>query len=217
MPVHVVVSRGADVSDLDHPLVRVVVHESRRFDPDRDVHPLRRPPRTRLPRSVLDHARSAVTEDEARAVVAAAVQQRLTTPARLRDEMSTRPRAKRSVLLREVLDDVEGGAQSLPELEWSRLLRRWGLPAPDRQVKVRRPDGTYYLDCFWERYGVAVEIDGIQHIDLVHREADDLRRLSLSTGGILVLPVSSYLVRHHGDMVARLVGQVLAGRGWVAA
>lgn len=105
----------------------------------------------------------------------------------------------------------------MPELEWTRLVRRAGLPRPDRQVKVRRPDGTYYLDCYWAAYGVAVEIDGAQHAELAHREADDLRRLSLSGAGIIVLPVSSYLVRHRPEVVIRLVGQALAARGWVAA
>jgi hypothetical protein len=88
---------------------------------------------------VIEAASTATTEGRRRAMVAASVQQRLVRPAQLRsvvEQWLTLPH--RAVIL-ETIDDVEGGAHSLPELEWSRGLRRVGLPEPSRQRIVRRP------------------------------------------------------------------------------
>ncbi|MDP9398247.1 MAG: hypothetical protein M3P96_10705 [Actinomycetota bacterium] len=145
LPVHVVVRRGRRVPPLEHPQVRLVVHESRRLQPG-DVHPARSPARTRLPRPIVDAAAWAGADDAARAILAAAVQQRLVRVAELKAVLAGGGALRRRRLLLETLDDVEGGSHSLPELQWLDLLRRRNLPLPTCQRKVRRPNGTYYLD-----------------------------------------------------------------------
>ena len=75
-------------------------------------------------------------------------------------------------------------------------LRRAGLPEPDRQRKVRRPNGVWYLDNDFDDWLVTVEVNGMQHHDLLASEADDVRRGGLQTRGRLVVDISSYAVRH---------------------
>lgn len=55
---HVVASHGTSRDDLHHPHIDVVVHESVHLGRV-DVHPAHIPPRTRLPRSVVDAASAA--------------------------------------------------------------------------------------------------------------------------------------------------------------
>jgi hypothetical protein len=80
-------------------------------------------------------------------------------------------------LLLETITDVEGGAHSLPELQWSRGIRRAGLPEPERQGIVQRADGRYYLDAHFDEWQTTVEINGAQHVDPAVRDYDDERRL----------------------------------------
>lgn len=83
--IHVLVERGTKPPDTVLP---IKIHESRRFSPPDDMHPVHKPPMTRLERSVIDgaawtsHARSAC------GLVIAAVQQRPTTPDRLLAELA---------------------------------------------------------------------------------------------------------------------------------
>lgn len=65
----------------------------------------------------------------------------------------------------EVLDLVDGGAQS-PKETWLRLLFiEAGFPRPQTQVPVPGPDGRprYYLDMGWPEVMVAAEYDGEHH------------------------------------------------------
>ena len=68
----------------------------------------------------------------ARALLLAGVQQWLTTPGMLRTALSTRGPCRRRSLIGESLDDAEGGIASVPEWDFSDLVRRRGLPQPTR-------------------------------------------------------------------------------------
>ena len=80
------------------------------------------------------------------------------------------------MLIRETISDVAGGAHSLARAHYARALRRAGLPEPTRQRKVRRPNGVWYLDNDFDDWLVTVEVNGMQHHDLLASEADDFRR-----------------------------------------
>ena len=142
------------------------------------------------------------------------VQQRLTTAATLRPLVLARPNLTRRALILETLDDVEGGSQSLPELAYLRGLRRFGLPEPTRQRLVQRPDRRYYLDAEFDPWAVTVEINGVQHLDVRHKEADDVRRTQLAIGGRLVVDIGSYIVRHDNELAVLLTADALLSRGW---
>lgn len=95
----------------------VTVHRSRVLTPD-DVHPARLPPRTRMPRSLLDAAAWARSDDLARAILAAGVQQRLLRADHLSAALGRLPSIRRHALIVSTLADITAGAQALSELDF---------------------------------------------------------------------------------------------------
>jgi hypothetical protein len=84
----------------------------------------------------------------AQGLLAAAVQQTLTTPTLLLSELTLMRPLRRAALFRAALREIEGGAQSLAELDLGRLCRRFHLPRPRRQRRRRDSSGRWrYLDC----------------------------------------------------------------------
>jgi len=166
------------------------------------------------PARALVDAASRATPDRARTLVAIVVQQKRATPAEVRQVLGRIAPVRREVLLRVTLDDVEGGAHSLPELRFIRLCRAAGLPPPTRQVVRRRPDGRYFLDAAWEQFGLVAEVDGAHHRDAVQWEADVLRQDELMIGGDRVLRLLSWWIRDRPELVVDLLRRALAAGGW---
>lgn len=194
------------------------VHWSRFLD-TADVHPTRAPRRTRLPRSVVDWAawQELKAERAVRAVVLSAVQQRVTTPAQLRTHLARRGHCRHLALIDESIDDAEGGIASIPEREFTGVVRRVGLPKPSRQVMRWRPSGRAYLDVDWERYRYSAEIEGAQHFEAAHREHDLERLNDLVIGGDRVLLFSSFAIRRRPDYVASVLVRALRSGGWTGS
>jgi Protein of unknown function (DUF559) len=187
----------------------VVVHRSRVLGPD-DTHPARLPPRTRLARSLLDAAAWSRSDDRARAVLAAGVQQRLVRPDQLEAALGRRPRLRRHALIAVTLADIAGGSQALSELDFVRLTRRYGLPAPDRQAIRRDRDGRRrWLDAFWEEAYLAVEVDGLWHMEAPAWWADMRRGNELIISGLRVLRFPAFVVRDEPDVVATQIRDAL--------
>lgn len=139
------------------------------------AHPVRRPPTLRVPPAVLHAAAWAPTDRAGEWRVAAAVQQRLVRPAELRTALGQMPSLPRRALIGAVLDDVELGAHAASELDFLRFLRRHRLPPPDRLQRLVRTGRVCYLDAWWERQRVAVELDGAHHRSVGVWDADSLR------------------------------------------
>lgn len=140
--VHVVVPHGTRY----HPLAWVRVHESRRYLPDRDLHPVRRPPTVGVERALID---AAVWASRARwgcALLAAGVQQRLTTAERLLAELAGAGEVAHRRILAASLLDIGGGAQALGEIDLVGLCGTHGLPAPNRQVRRVVGGRLRYID-----------------------------------------------------------------------
>jgi Protein of unknown function (DUF559) len=190
----------------------VMVHRSRVLGPD-DVHPARLPPRTRLARSLLDAAAWSGSDDRARAVLAAGVQQRLVRPDQLEAALGPRPRLRRHSLIAATLADIAGGAQALSELDFARLTRRYGLPAPDRQVMRLDRDGRRrWLDAYWDEAHLAVEVDGLWHMEATAWWADMRRGNDLLISGLRVLRFPAFVVRDQPGVVAAQIREALGGR-----
>jgi hypothetical protein len=194
--------------------IRVVVHYSTMLGCE-DVHPLKRPPRTRIARSLVDAASWMGTERGTRAVLAAGVQQRLIRPADLSRVVDANQRLYRRKLIAETLSDIAGGAQALSELDFTRLvIRPYNLPEPDRQSARKGSDGKQrYLDAVWEDAKVVVEIDGAQHADVQQYWDDMSRDNDLQIDGYLVLRFPSWLVRHHPGYVADRIRRAIGLEG----
>ena len=193
----------------------LVLHESRRYRAQ-DVLAAGLP-RTRPAVAAVHAALWARTEREATYLLVLAVQQRLATPAALREVLDTvrRHRFRRALL--DVVADLAGGVHSLGELDVARDVRRRGLPEPSRQSVRRRASGTQYLDVEWPAYGVALEVDGAGHEELGQRLDDLLRDLDLLAEGTLVVRVPLVVYRRDRERVLDALGRLLVARGWVAA
>lgn len=191
----------------------LLVHLSNHLG-DSDVHPLREPRRTRLPRSLIDAASWASGERRARGIILAGVQQRRVRPADLREALSRRGPCKRHALIVESVDDAEGGIASVPEHDFEIVRRQARVPEPDRQAIVRRADGRYYLDGYWRQYRLSTEIHGIQHLAIPSWDSDLDRHTELTADGRAVLQFSSYSVRRRKDYVGRILVRALRNRGW---
>jgi very-short-patch-repair endonuclease len=164
------------------------------------------PPACRIEPAVLLFAADVRSHRTAQAVVAAAVQQRLTTPDRLLawiDRLRPLPKAP---LLRNALHDIAGGAQSLAEIDVGRLCRRRRLAPPTRQVKRRDAAGRLrFTDCEWRLSGgriLVLEIDGGFHMEVEHWEDDLARQRALSAADRIIVRCTARELRDEGDRVA---------------
>ena len=90
------------------------------------------------------------------------------------------------------------------------LLRRFGLPTPETNVRI----AGYEVDCFWPALGVAVEVDGFAHHGSRRSFDDDRRRdAELAAAGVQVIRVTwTHLTKEPERTMMRL-GQVLALAG----
>jgi hypothetical protein len=204
--IHLMVPRGAKVTWCP----TIVVHESRRVHPE--DHVLRDGLRcTDLARSALDAAAWQPWPRFACALVAAVVQQRLCTVARLEEAMQRVGRIRHKAYLRLALRDVAGGAEALSELDLGRTCRRFGLQEPDRQSRRRTADGRLrYLDAEWllaDGRRVVLEVDGAHHLEVEHWQADIRRERALVVGGGMVLRATALELRLEPRvLVADLLG-----------
>ncbi|NED96146.1 hypothetical protein G1H11_12585 [Phytoactinopolyspora alkaliphila] len=207
--VHITMPCGSRRLNIDG----VTEHFSR-FLSSSDVHPLRSPTRTRLPRSLLDAASWADTERFARAVILAGVQQAIVSPSQLRDALPSRGPCLRHELITETIDDAEGGIASVPEQEFAGIVRRIGAPEPTRQHVLRHRDGRYYLDADWEAYELSVEVDGRGHMVHTQWEQDLERANEIIINNRRLLRFTSYSVRHRPEIVGATLLRALMSRGW---
>ena len=167
--VHVLVPHGSRVASIPG----VKLHFSRRFS-EVDIAPGRSIPTVRIDRALIDAASWTLAPRKACGLLAASVQQRLTTAARLRTELRLSPRARHRALLTLVLGDIEGGADSFAEIDFGRLARRAGLGPPRRQVfRLDRAGRRRWLDADFGSF--SAEVDGAVHLRPL-RYWDDMER-----------------------------------------
>jgi hypothetical protein len=156
-----------------HPAPGVHLHVSRRFGAA-DIHPGRAMPTVRIERALVDAASWMAPERKACAVLAAGVQQGLTTAARLKPELASATGAHHHRLLTRVLWDIEGGAQSFAEIDVGRCAALAGLAPPVRQAfRYDRAGRKRWLDVDFK--GFSAEIDGAVHLKPL-RYWDDMER-----------------------------------------
>ncbi|MGI5145567.1 hypothetical protein ACQEVC_04085 [Plantactinospora sp. CA-294935] len=176
---------------------------------------LGRPRRTTIARALLDAAGWARTDDEARTVLATGCQQRRTTARELREMMAELPKLHRRSLITRTLDDISGGAEALSELDFVALCRRFRLPPPDLQKRRVDASGRVrYLDAYWRRWRLHVEIDGAHHMDVRYWEADLRRQNDIWIAGDRILRFPASLVRSRPAEVADQLRAGLEAAGW---
>ena len=103
-------------------------------------------------------------------------------------------------ILRSILADIEGGADSLSEIDFVVLARKAGLPPPIRQsIRYDSAGRRRYLDVDFGTF--VVEVDGGVHLHAPNYWADARRQNELVLGGDRVLRFSSYAIRAEEDVV----------------
>ncbi len=163
--------------------------------------------RARLEPAILLWAAYDAPVRAAHGVLAAAVQQRLTTPERLLEWVDQLQPLRRARAFRRTLGDIAGGAQSGAELDVRRMCRRHGLVPPQRQrARVDRAGRRRWTDCEWDLPGggiLVLEVDGSFHLEVLQWEADLKRARSITTRTRVVVRCSAYELRHEDADVAR--------------
>ena len=143
----------------------------------------------------------------AEGVLAAVVQQRLTSPTELLmwiEQMKPLRWAKR---FKRALGEIEGGAQSVSEIDVRRMCRAYDLALPRRQTKRLDSAGRVrFTDCEWRLPDgriVVLEVDGGFHMEVEHWEDDLARQRALTSPGRLVIRCTARELRDEPGNVAR--------------
>jgi len=141
----------------------------------------------------------------AQGAISAVVQQRLSTPQRLRECLDTMTPLRRARDFRQLLGDLAGGAQSLAEIDVGRACREFGIVAPQRQrPRFDREGKKRFTDCEWDLPDgrvLVLEVDGAFHTE-VTQYGDDLRRQrKLTTTRRIVVRCTAYEIRNEPESV----------------
>ena len=156
------------------------------------------------PRLGIDHASLLAAERDrslrrAIGLLAASVQQGLTTADRLivaKTQIRKLRHGKQFVL---ALGDIAGGAQSFAEIDMGILCQDAGLAPPTRQAIRKDKDGRRrYLDCEWTLPGgrvVVLEVDGSFHLQVKNWWRDMKRERGVVLSHSTVLRCASIELR----------------------
>jgi hypothetical protein len=177
--------------DLVPPLAGFTFHQTRR-PYQRWVSPTAvGPPRLPLEHCALLAAERDHSLRRAIGLLAACVQQRLTTPDRLQHTIPQLRKLRHKQHFSLALGDIAGGAESFAEIDVARLCTAAGLAAPARQrVRLDKEGRRRFLDCEWIRRDgsvVVLEIDGSFHLEVGNwwRDMRRERAVVLSNGTVL--------------------------------
>lgn len=139
-------------------------------------------------------------------ILAAVVQQRLTTPEALTSWLRDLKPLRKAPLFRQALADMCDGAQSLSEMELKRMCRRFGIAAPAQQTKRRDASGKVrFTDCEWplpDGRLLVLEIDGSFHMEVEHWEDDLARQRALSAPDRVIIRCTTREIRDEPERLA---------------
>jgi hypothetical protein len=139
----------------------VRIHRTRQLPRVRRIGPVRFAEPTR---AVADAAQVLPSLDDARAVVAEAIQKQLCSLAQLGVELE-RAGTRDMSRLRTALADIRAGSRSVAEVRFRERVEESALPRPQYNVFLRAADGTDIgeVDVWWADAGVSVEIDSQEY------------------------------------------------------
>ncbi|MGK2875723.1 MAG: hypothetical protein ACSLEW_08795 [Nocardioides sp.] len=163
-------------------------------------------PTLRLQPAILMFA-SDQRSDRARvAVLAAAIQQRLTTPESLLEWLARLAPLRAASGIRSALAGLADGAQSMAEVDVATMCRTFGIARAIRQVKRRDSAGrARFTDCEWRLPGgrvLILEVDGGFHMDADRWEDDIVRERGLIDPRVLMVRCTARELRDCPDQVA---------------
>jgi very-short-patch-repair endonuclease len=162
-------------------------------------------------RAVADAVVGYGTLDDARALVALAVQRGSTAIDDLAAELAAGPH-RGSAHLRLALDEIRDGARSAPEARAATALRRGGITGFEQNVEVYAHGRRFVADFLWRALRAILEVDGRDyHFDAREWMATNRRDAQLESAGYSVIHVTPSDLKDEADFVGR-VRLWLAGR-----
>jgi hypothetical protein len=165
-----------------------------------------------LPRAVGDAARGSRDFREVQALVCAVIQQTSCTVPHLIKELNAGPTIG-SRLFRAALAEVSDGVRSTAEGDLKRLVDRAGIEKPLYNPMLYLPDGTFLCspDLWWERYGVAAEVDSLAyHFSARDYENTNKRHNRIERAGLHLLHWIPRTIQREGDTVLSDIREALA-------
>lgn len=202
--------------DRDRRVVRqlgIVVRQNARFESL--CHMRLDPPRQRVEHAALGVASRKRGLDRSVGVLADVVQQGRTTPRRLLDALSERPRLRHRSVLTMVLADVQSGVHSVLEHRYLRDVERaHGLPSGRRQGRVEAVGSVTYRDVDYVDFSLTMELDGRIGHSAVDDQWADLERdvVTLRAGGLTIRAGWVHVL--DPCRLARAIAAVLTVQGW---
>jgi hypothetical protein len=183
------------------------------------VHPTRLPPRTRVEETVLDLIAASKTVDEAVGWLTKALGRRLTTPDRLQQAVSARPRIRWRQQIDELLSPGLRGVLSPLEYRYVRDVERpHGLPCGARQVMAGTGGRRQYRDVLYKACRVVVELDGELAHPVESRRSDSQRdNAAAAEQGLTTLRYGWLDVTARPCQTAAQIAALLARRGYTGA
>lgn len=174
------------------------------------------PPRVRIEEALIDVAVRKHDDFAAVAVLADAIQARLTRAERIREALDARPRLPRREFVAGVLRDLERGTCSVLEHGYlTRVEQAHGLPVGLRQVRPSR-HGPLYRDVVYDQFGQVVELDGrMWHDSAVQHDADLDRDLEAAVERLATVRLGWGQVYGRPCATAVRVGRLLRAHGWL--
>ncbi len=135
------------------------------------------PPHTWFEETITDLVAAAVNVDDAVAWVTRGFQRNRVSEGRLRSVLAQRAKLRWRDRLDEVIALAADGTHSPLEYRYDRDVERaHGLPPAGKQVAFTKPDGSRgFRDRWYEKYGLAVELDGRRYHGMTRLD-DDRRR-----------------------------------------
>lgn len=187
----------------------LVVHESRRLVPE-DLVVRGGIRATDAARSAIDMCAWQPSARFAYAVLAAVVQQRLTTARLLTERLDAAGAIRHVRHMRAAIADIGAGAQTLGEHDVARVCLRHGIAEPHRQRMRRDSSGRRrYLDCEWDCDDgtvLVLEVDGLHHLEAAHWVRDMQRERAFVRPGRRVLRCANVELRlDSADLAADLI------------
>jgi len=145
-------------------------------------------------------------------LLAAAISQRVVTPAAIERSLLDSSRLRHRAALLATMRDMTGGPQALRRLNLTGLCRRFGLPEPsDQRIRFDSAGHRRYLLAGWRRpngWLVVLELDGA--LQLIHRRWwAEPAAPEPKPGGVLLLRLPAAALRAEPSSVADQLRQVL--------
>ena len=175
------------------------------------------PPAARVEFAVVDASEGLRSATQVAALVTEVCQRGKTTPGRIARAMTSYKRLRHRALLVELVREVEGGSQSVLEVDAVRLvLRAHGLPPGTGQVRESDNGATVFRDRVIDEFGVVLEFDGrLGHADPHSRLRDFRRDNAVVASGRTSLRFGWEDIHENPCEAASQISSVLKARGWV--